>query len=491
MLFRFHRCRTSSLRCVLPVATVSAIMVRRYRFGDYDDDGEDPPPPTPLQQYIAHLQSSNAGGTSVYWAVASGERPRIDFLSEPLDTGAMGDRDLQCSVKQLLSMSEQAPLGKGEETVVDLSIRKTRKIPSTKIRVEWAGLEAAVKEAYEQLRQQSAPTCRWVAKFHDVLIYQSGDFFREHRDSKKGPNHIATMSVVLKGPRGCSGGGGDVIFPEANTTWSLETMDSSKSDETAWCAWFASELHSVSPVVDGQRVVATYNIFEEPADESQATPEISSQRQLPLASEGRCSNAEEEEDEKEEVPSRPLGRGLGSNTYAGQERLRRIAAEKEEKHRIATELTSMRHRPEGKLRGLILEEVGLTLASGSPKGKPVHVSVSVLLTSENFAALMHSSHRRSSLRFQMHRTLAATFCRWISSRTVITMGPNSSRVLVLFLITPSMIPTPRRWWRNPSSNQCNRCTLGMTRSWSTKNSYRRRCIGYRPPWGPPPHTISS
>ena len=80
---------------------------------------------------------------------------------------------------QLVAKCVQAPCGVGAETVVDTSIRRT--LETQEVRVDWPGLQAALDECSRRL-------CPWLqleARFYKVLVYQPGDFFRSHVDSKR------------------------------------------------------------------------------------------------------------------------------------------------------------------------------------------------------------------------------------------------------------------------------------------------------------------
>ena len=104
---------------------------------------------------------------------------------------------------ELKALCKQAPCGRGAKTVLDASIRKT--LETQQVVVRWDGLAAVLADCARRL----CPWLRLEAAFYKVLVYEAGDFFSVHVDSKRGPNHLLTLVVT------CSGGpcdGGAVSF---------------------------------------------------------------------------------------------------------------------------------------------------------------------------------------------------------------------------------------------------------------------------------------
>ncbi len=182
--------------------------------------------------------------------------------------------------ERLLDSCEIAPVGRNHETVVDRSVRCVMQLKHI-ANVYWDGLNAALQQVKTQLL---APNATVDAELHKVLVYQSGDFFKPHFDSKKRDDHLLTLSVVCASA--CDGG--RVSFDNGYGSDASGSYSDSSDDEEAtreaerarkerdegnpiyewqgdqagdWCCWFASQRHSVAPVLSGFRVVATYNVF--------------------------------------------------------------------------------------------------------------------------------------------------------------------------------------------------------------------------------------
>eukprot|EP00475_Leptophrys_vorax_P001162 TRINITY_DN10615_c0_g2_i1.p1 TRINITY_DN10615_c0_g2~~TRINITY_DN10615_c0_g2_i1.p1 ORF type:complete len:561 (-),score=131.27 TRINITY_DN10615_c0_g2_i1:15-1697(-) len=169
-------------------------------------------------------------------------------------------------------MSEQAPVGRGEETVLDTSVRNVLQVKDGLVKVQWAEgvLEQVLAEAGMLLHADSK--CQFRAEFYKVLIYPRRSFFKAHKDHKDHEDLWATLSVDLSNFGPVSGG--DVVFASPNASWS------SKNQPGAWAAWFTSQTHSVSSVERGTRVVATYKLYKTAAKSDRTCPPSPKKRKL-------------------------------------------------------------------------------------------------------------------------------------------------------------------------------------------------------------------
>jgi hypothetical protein len=188
---------------------------------------------------------------------------------------------------QLKALCVQAPCGRGTETVLDTTQRNVLRVRDlSAVRVEWKGLDAALRAAGRQLM----PGVGLRAELYSVLVYRPGDFFRPHRDSMKGKQHVGTLTVLL-GPV-TEYEGGDLILYRARKNAACSDTRRSCANESApnsdasreaernedeesakvlatwrptadgdWAMWFNTQYHEVLPVTAGTRMVACYNIF--------------------------------------------------------------------------------------------------------------------------------------------------------------------------------------------------------------------------------------
>jgi hypothetical protein len=208
---------------------------------------------------------------------------------------------------QLKALCEQAPCGRGTKTVLDTTQRNVLRVRDlSAVRVEWKGLDAALRAAGRQLM----PGVGLRAELYSVLVYRPGDFFRPHRDSMKGKQHVGTLTVLLGSVTEYKGG--DLVLYRARKgaassdtrklcahdraaqhSYNPDAHESAPDDnelpsdgdtsresewnkdkESAevlatwrptadgdWAMWFNTQYHEVLPVTAGTRMVACYNIF--------------------------------------------------------------------------------------------------------------------------------------------------------------------------------------------------------------------------------------
>jgi hypothetical protein len=168
-------------------------------------------------------------------------------------------------------------LGKNDEDVFDPLSRLSFETADIAVD-EWPELPLMLERIASQLHL-TVPLTAHVGK---LLLYETGGFFRRHRDSEHRPGHF--LSVVVDLGSDCSGGrvvfdlpdrpanyGGwvdgvrpeterDLVWPE----WQSQTR--------AWACWFASSYHRVEPLTAGHRVVLTFDVTVElPASSGSAS----------------------------------------------------------------------------------------------------------------------------------------------------------------------------------------------------------------------------
>jgi hypothetical protein len=71
--------------------------------------------------------------------------------------------------------------------------------------------------------------------------------------SKRSPNHLLTLAIDL----GSECIGGTLVFPSATNN---SAQWDSNGGAGSWACWFATQLHAVTKLRSGYRVIAVYNI---------------------------------------------------------------------------------------------------------------------------------------------------------------------------------------------------------------------------------------
>ncbi|KAF9879475.1 hypothetical protein CkaCkLH20_03018 [Colletotrichum karsti] len=151
---------------------------------------------------------------------------------------------------------KQAPFGKGEDTVVDTSVRNTWELGHTDFQLinpEWPGfLQKVALTAASGLGLLNI-----TVKPHKLLLYEKGSFFKRHKDSEKEPGMVGTLVVCLPSEHQ----GGDVHLTFGSDQRTFSTAPSSTFDVSA-LAWFSDVTHEVKELTSGYRLALTYNIIQ-------------------------------------------------------------------------------------------------------------------------------------------------------------------------------------------------------------------------------------
>uniref|UniRef100_A0A0G4IBY5 Prolyl 4-hydroxylase alpha subunit Fe(2+) 2OG dioxygenase domain-containing protein n=1 Tax=Chromera velia CCMP2878 TaxID=1169474 RepID=A0A0G4IBY5_9ALVE len=109
------------------------------------------------------------------------------------------------NVFSLVGLCNAAPVGMGTEEVLDQSVRNCVQTDSSDVTVEFSSLHKVLCEVKETL----TPFGSLSAEFMKVIVYREGDFFKAHKDAKKGDSHVLALAVDCGSP--CKGG--RVVFP--------------------------------------------------------------------------------------------------------------------------------------------------------------------------------------------------------------------------------------------------------------------------------------
>lgn len=170
--------------------------------------------------------------------------------------GAVALPLLPVQSEQLIAVADQAPYGRGEETLLDTNVRRTWQIAADKVAFRgrhWArtldGIVARVAEGLGVAGPVSA-------ELYKLLVYDAGGFFVEHRDTEKAEGMFGTLVIVL--PSTYDGGELALRHAGHEVTLDLRTTDPS---EAGFAAFYADCRHEVRPVTSGCRLTLIYNLL--------------------------------------------------------------------------------------------------------------------------------------------------------------------------------------------------------------------------------------
>ncbi|OAL36412.1 hypothetical protein AYO20_04308 [Fonsecaea nubica] len=227
-----------------------------YEYGS-DEEQEQEQPYGPLRSQIRGclrgIHSSGSFATSDH---------NVEHILPGLTVKGVGPIRLPLSredASALIRVSRQAPFGKGGETLVDETVRKTWEIDGKELSFENKGWNAWLEQILEHVSSGlgipgGAGSVQ--AELYKLLVYEEGAFFKPHKDTEKTKNMFGTLVVCLPSER--TGGAVRLIHGEEETI--LET-DKWSSYGVSYLAWYSDVSHEILPVKSGCRFVLTYNLI--------------------------------------------------------------------------------------------------------------------------------------------------------------------------------------------------------------------------------------
>jgi hypothetical protein len=163
---------------------------------------------------------------------------------------------LPVQAEQLIAVAERAPYGRGEDTLTDVSVRRTWQIAPEHVRIIGRPWPETLETILVHVAEGLGVTGPVQAELYKLLVYDQGSFFVRHRDTEKQPGMFATLVLVL--PSLSEGGELVVRHKDREARLSLRGEDPS---EIAFAAFYADCVHEVLPVVSGYRLALVYNLM--------------------------------------------------------------------------------------------------------------------------------------------------------------------------------------------------------------------------------------
>ncbi|KAL8924487.1 MAG: hypothetical protein Q9172_002652 [Xanthocarpia lactea] len=153
----------------------------------------------------------------------------------------------------LAQTSHKAPFGKGNETLVDESVRKTWQIDAANVRIsnkDWQlCLDRILEHVAKGLGIPGGPSSIR-AELYKMLLYEKRAMFKPHQDTEKVPGMFGTLIICLPSEHT----GGAVCLRHGSKS---ERFDSSGSSAfgASYLTWF------IEPIQTGYRWVLAYNLI--------------------------------------------------------------------------------------------------------------------------------------------------------------------------------------------------------------------------------------
>ena len=197
-------------------------------------------------------------------------------------------------LQDLIALGERAPYGRGEETILDRSVRDCWQVSPDQISVEggtWG-------ETFNHILNRAAeglgyPPDAVNAELYKFLIYEEGGFFAPHRDTEKTDGMVATLVISLP----VAGNGGELVIRHRRQE-SIVEMRSNDPSELAFAAFYADCEHEIRPVTEGHRACLVYNLVLAPGQHVAASAPDFADILEQIATEIKCRFATSDPPEK-------------------------------------------------------------------------------------------------------------------------------------------------------------------------------------------------
>ncbi|KAL8669092.1 MAG: hypothetical protein Q9168_006301 [Polycauliona sp. 1 TL-2023] len=184
--------------------------------------------------------------------------------SDSDEDGATGERAEVIDAQALAQASQKAPFGKGNETVVDETVRKTWQIDAANVRIlnkDWqVCLDRILTRVAEGLGIAGGPSSI-CAKLHKMLLYEEGAMFKPHQDTEKVPGMFGTLIVCLPSEHT----GGAVCLRHGSKSKRFDSSGHSAFG-ASYLTWYADVIHEIEPIKTGYRWVLAYNLINQSPD---------------------------------------------------------------------------------------------------------------------------------------------------------------------------------------------------------------------------------
>ena len=183
----------------------------------------------------------------------------------------LSDRD----AKAIAALCRKSPFGRGDETVVDETVRKTWELDASQVSCRnpaWIPFE---KTLADQVITDIGVQVTALAQPYKLLLYEEGAFFKPHRDTEKVPGMFGTMVVCLPSEHT----GGEVYLTHGGKQRVLQTAATSAYDMST-LTWYSDVQHEVKPVLSGYRLVLTYNLVQDEQAPKQTAARLDAKHEI-------------------------------------------------------------------------------------------------------------------------------------------------------------------------------------------------------------------
>ena len=162
-------------------------------------------------------------------------------------------------IAALIHRATRAPYGRGEQTLLDGSVRRVWQLPPDKVRLggkSWAAtFDDILQQVVAGLGCEGMPVS---AELYKLLVYDTGGFFLAHRDTEKAGGMFGTLVVALPSAHR----GGELVIRHAGREVMVD-MSGADVSEVSFAAFYADCEHEIWPITEGNRVCLIFNLLQQ------------------------------------------------------------------------------------------------------------------------------------------------------------------------------------------------------------------------------------
>jgi hypothetical protein len=192
-----------------------------------------------------------------------------------LEVEGLGPIGLPLTPKQaeeLKELCEQAPYGKGEETIVDTGVRRVWEMKPDRFSLTNPDWEQFLRQTVGTVQQElGLENQKLESHLYDLLLYEPGSFFLPHRDGEKLDRMVATLVVVLPSPHE----GGELVVRHEGQEQTIDFGGDSNLFRIHFAAFYADCEREVRPLREGHRLCLVYNLALKRGKKSISAPRSS------------------------------------------------------------------------------------------------------------------------------------------------------------------------------------------------------------------------
>ncbi len=183
----------------------------------------------------------------------------VPFFFPGIEVKGVGELAFPLSkaqAKQLTSLAEAAPYGKGKETVFDEAVRKCWQLDAKQFVIREAQWKKFLAVMLTRVATDLGITGKISAHAYKLLLYGKGGHFKAHRDTEKLDSMFGTLIIALPSAHE----GGQLFIRHGGREVEVDFSRADHRHDFQHAAFFADCEHEVVPVRSGYRCCLVYNL---------------------------------------------------------------------------------------------------------------------------------------------------------------------------------------------------------------------------------------